>query len=396
MDGKRGRGRPRKNPAISAESQNISASTSFEEPKIETEKFDFSQGSGGNGFNPLGEEPIIRDYATPKIEETQTMPLEEPSFHQKSFDEIKNAQLPPQQSQSSQGQATRQPSPLDQPMQNVNPAMNQLDDKEKRLATEQMADAILDTYDTACMIGGSVAKVKEQKVAELIADGKIDGARRIPIDEQGNTVNVLEFIQGFNEQIVDAVKPDPAFRKNVREPLVRVLSKRGMGMTDEQYIGFAVVKDLGIKTFTIIGMRKGINDILNRLQDEASGQPQPQKRNAPPSSNGFSSPSSGMNTPPPPPSPAPPPTPEFFVPEIEELTDEEIAYQERMDAAANLPQDDQDNGVNKHKITFEDNPLREKIVREYPAPHVKETFTQGGEIVDEMPTQSEGAIFEEQ
>ena len=401
MDAKRGRGRPRKSASITAEAEPSSATPT---PTFESDKFEFVEDTSPSsaGFNPLGDAPVIRDYATPKIEETQTTPLAEPTFHQKSFDEIKNEQTPPQQPQSSQGQPAQQGSPFSEPIQTVNPAMNQLDDKEKRLATEQMADALLDTYDTVCMIGGSVAKVKEQKVAEMIADGKIDGGRRIPVDEHGNTVNVMEFIQGFNEQIVEAVKPDPAFRKSVREPLIRVLAKRGMGMTDEQYLGFAVVKDLGVKTFTIIGMRKGINDILNRLQEEASGEAPPQRRaSAPPSGGSYTPPPSGGSyTPPPPPAPTPTPAPasepEFFIPEIEELTDEEVAYQERMANAMQQRQSEpQDNGVNKLKIKFDDNPLRETVVREYPAPHVTETFVQGGEIVDE-PSSTTGTIFEEQ
>jgi hypothetical protein len=128
-------------------------------------------------------------------------------------------------------------------------------------------------------------------------------------------------------------------------------------------------------------MKKGVNDILTRLQDEAKAQgirkPQP--------------------TPPPPASPA---QKQYEEPVAEELSDEEIEYMERMErlmaeqdrlrmeeepSGMDEPdfKEDSKDGVDKMKITFDENPLRETVVREYPAPKVEETFIQGGEIIDE-------------
>jgi hypothetical protein len=237
-------------------------------------------------------------------------------------------------------------------------------------------------------MSGSLAKMDEQKVRDLIAEGKISSTRRIPVDEHGNTVSVMEFVQGYNSQVGTAVENDPAFRKKVRPVMVRVFSKRGWGMTDEQFLLFAFGKDISIKAVTLYGMKKGVNDILTRLQDEAKAQgirkPQPQ-------------PQPQQSTP-------PPPQREYEEPEVEELSDEEIEYMERMERVMaeqerkrgqepeSIEEEEEEmdskEGVDRMKITFDENPLRETVVREYPAPKVEETFIQGGEIMDE-PTRTD-------
>jgi hypothetical protein len=148
---------------------------------------------------------------------------------------------------------------------------------------------------------------------------------------------------------------------------------------------FAFGKDISIKAVTLYGMKKGVNDILTRLQEEAKAQ--------------------GIRKPTPPPPPAPqPPQKEYEEPEVEELSDEEIEYMERMEnimaeqkKIRNKESDDfeepesqldRKEGVDKMKITFDENPLRESVVREYPAPKVEETFIRGGEIIDE-PTKTD-------
>jgi hypothetical protein len=192
----------------------------------------------------------------------------------------------------------------------------------------------------------------------------------------------MEFVQGYNSQVGTAVENDPAFRKKVRPVMIRVFSKKGWGMTDEQFLLFAFGKDISIKAVTLYGMKKGVNDILARLQDEAKvqGVRKPQQT-----------------------APIPPkPQKEYEEPNAEEFTDDEIKYMERMEALlaeqdrireqeqdefneTDSPQDSKE-GVDKMKITFDENPLRETVVREYPAPKVEETFIQGGEIMDEPST----------
>ena len=385
---RRGRGRPRKNP-LTTDGDNAFDNKREIDQAIDEAKFDFidpeQQAMPEVGsFNPLSESTIERDYSRPPIQEGYVPDLEEPSFHQKTFNEIQS-----DRGQSNPSMGGGQPQG-GMPMGGgnsdpfMNPTLNQLDDKEKRLASEHMVDAVLDTYETVSTMSGNLAKIDEQKVRDLIAEGKISSSRRIPVDEHGNTVSVMEFIQGYNAQVGTAVENDPAFRKKVRPVMIRVFSKRGWGMTDEQFLLFAFGKDISIKAVTLYGMKKGVNDILTRLQDEAKGQ--------------------GTKKSPPPPPPPPPPQDQqdYEEPDVEELTDEEIEYMERMEnlMAEQQRTREQDGiakqeepmrskeGVDKMKITFDENPLREPVVREYPAPKVEETFIQGGEIIDE-PTRTD-------
>ena len=396
MDEKRKRGRPRKSPSISNTGDSSFDSKESIENAIDKTQFDFFEPSTTampevNTFNPLSETPIERDYATPKIQDGVVNDLEEPSFHQKSFNQIQQEQQTPPPSSGGTGAPI---GATQDPMNNPNPAFNQLDDAEKRLASEQMVDAVLDTYDTVCTLGSAIGKVKEQTVNQLIASGKIDKNRRIPIDEYGNTVSVVEFVQGYNEQVVQAVQPDPNFRKKVRPPMIRVFSKRGWGMTDEQFLLFAFGKDISVKAITLFSMKKGVNDILKRLVAE----------NAENNSASTPPPPRPQSTPPPPSAPSPsytPPSPnDIITPDVEEITDEEIKYYERMKEAMEQREREimeaeqerlreEESGVDKMSINFDDNPLREKTRREPPAPKVTETFIKGGEIVDEPSTSND-------
>ena len=381
---KRRRGRPRKSESISNTPDATFNSKESIESAIDRTQFDFynpiEDGTPEvNSFNPLKEAPIQRDYATPKIQEGIVGDIEEPIFHQRSINQSpptpnnSNSQSPPNMG----GGGSMGGAPQSDFMQNPNPALNQLDDAEKRLASEQMVDAVLDTYETITSLGGHLGKVKEDTIKEKIASGKLDGNRRIPTDEYGNSVSIMEFVQGYNEQVVQAIKPDPSFRKKVRPPMIRVFAKRGWGMTDEQFLLFAFGKDLSVKAVTLFAMKKGVNDILKKIEEENVARKRQERRT------------------PTPPAPAPEPVrEEILTPEVEEVTDDEIRYMERMnvlmeerrkeaEAEAIKKRQEEEQGVTKMQIKFDDNPLREKPVREYPAPKVEETFIKGGEIKDD-------------
>lgn len=383
----RRRGRPRKN-FLSTEGNNAFENSREIEQAIDETNFEFinPENDGlpevGN-YNPLSEPTIERDYSKPTIQEGIVADLEEPSFHQKTFNEIQGdrqngGQSNPQSNSVNERNSAPSNHYSNDPLYNPNPALNELDDREKRLASEHMVDAVLDTYETLSTMSGQLAKMDEQKVLNLIQEGKIDPNRRIPVDEYGNTVSVMEFVSGYNSQVGDAVKNDPAFRKKVRPVMVRVFAKRGWGMTDEQFLLFAFGKDISVKAVTLYAMKKGINDILNRIIEEGK-------------SKNIAKPKPKAN-----PTPPPPPPTQYEESEVEELSDDDIEFMERMERLQEEQemmriQEEQEEmqranskeGVDKMKITFDDNPLRENVVREYPAPKVEETFIKGGEIIEE-------------
>jgi hypothetical protein len=411
MEQKRRRGRPSK----SATEQPINQDQMAEnipsiESQIEDSQFDFfnpvDQAEESAFFNPLQESVQQRDYSAPQIAQGDIADLEEPQFMRKGFDQIKAEQdsgfnSPSSSGGSSSGSSSASaPQMSNDPMNNPNPAFNELEDKEKKKASEQMVDAVLDTYDTLKGLSAKLGQMDEKKVRKMIDEGKIDRNRRITIDEYGNNVGIMEFVQNYNAQVAQAVEPDPSFRKNVRPAMTRVFMKKGWGMTDEQFLLFAFGKDLTITGVTLIGMKKGLKEILNNLQEEqlAKGNPVAPQRPTPPPP----APSGGYDTPPPPPnyppssppapSPAPASTEEFVEYPQDDLTDEEIEYLQRIeDAQAEMIRNntreeayaEADEAVEKMKIEFE-SPLRQPPPPSYQEPKVEETFIKGGEIKDEL------------
>jgi hypothetical protein len=229
----------------------MSENTPSIESQLEDSQFDFfnpvDQADNASFFNPLQESVTERDYSAPQIAQGNIAPLEEPQFMRKGFDQIKAEQnsgmdSPPSSGGSSSGASAPQMS--NDPMNNPNPAFNELEDKEKKKASEQMVDAVLDTYDTLKGLSAKLGQMDEKKVRKMIEEGKIDKNRRITIDEYGNNVGIMEFVQNYNAQVAQAVEPDPSFRKSVRPAMTRVFMKKGWGMTDEQYLLFAFGKDL--------------------------------------------------------------------------------------------------------------------------------------------------------
>lgn len=405
MEQKRRRGRPSKSANQQPINQDpMAENTPSIESEIEDSQFDFfnpvDQAEESSFFNPLQESVTQRDYSAPQIAQGDIADLEEPQFMRKGFDQIKAEQSGGMGSAPSSGGSSSSasaPQMSNDPMNNPNPALNELEDKEKKKASEQMVDAVLDTYDTLKTLSAKLGQMDEKKVRKMIDEGKIDRNRRITIDEYGNSVGIMEFVANYNAQVAQAVEPDPSFRKSVRPAMTRVFMKKGWGMTDEQYLLFAFGKDLTITGVTLIGMKKGLKDILTNLQEEqlAKGNPvAPQKPTPPPpaQSGGYDTPPPPPNYPPSSPAPAPVNNEEFMEYPQEDLTDEELEYLARIESAQaemirNSTKEEAyaeaDEAVQKMNIEF-DSPLRQPPPPSYQEPKVEETFIKGGEIKDDL------------
>jgi hypothetical protein len=372
MDTPKRRGRPRKvNPSFSDDSQEIA-------DVIESSNFDFSDindiSSEGN-FNPLDEPVIHRDYSSPEIQQGFVPDLEEPKFHKVR---LENQATPNSNQGGGQNFASQEP---------VNPAMNELSDREKSLAAKQLAESALDAYETLKKLSVNFAKIKERNIKKLYDTGKISREQRIQINEQGDSVTLMDFTRNFNEQIQQLGEPDPAFRKTIMPPLVREFEKRGMGMSDMQLIAFATLKDISVTAVGLYSANRTFKEILQTMIENNPYAGQEPKSPPPP---------------PKPSSPTPPPSSPIVEEPMsfEQIVDEEAEYYEKIQAAMRErermaqaveaeKQRQEDEGITKMKIEFDDNPLREKVVRDYPAPHVEEHFVAGGEIIDEPQNDSE-------
>jgi hypothetical protein len=377
MEEKRKRGRPR---LSDSNKQEVVGSNSVAS-ELEIDKTDFSfyepetfDSPSVEQFNPLADAPIKRDYSSPKIQEGLVGDIIEPTFHQPS---ITSSPPPPP---PSGGNGSPSPNPNGNggsAFSNPNPAMNQLDNADKKLACEQMVDASLDLYETLWGLGGRFAQVGEQKLQELVNDGSLDPSRRIPVED--TSVSIFEFFQNYNQQVAEVSKVDKDFKKKVRPAMVRVFSKHGWGMTDEQFLGIAFAKDSIMRGISLFQMKKSINALINQLAEE--NKPISSEEAPPPPSKPKQNPP--RPTPPPPTPPPPPPTP-ILTPEVEEIFDDEDFMDDDVEMEMPQPVIQRNDSVEKLKINFEDNPLRQKTRREPPPANVEETFIKGGEIKDDL------------
>ena len=177
-----------------------------------------------SGFSPLDEPVKERAYTKGNIgSQGLGEELEEPSFDAPNFADF--------------DQEEKEPSTF-------NPAMENLDKKEQMYATEQMVDTVLDVYGKAHLLANRVTKIKEEKVAQAMESGEIDPSLQVPIDDMGNSLGLMEYVQEYNAQLSDAIKLEDDFVEKVRPAMIRVFQKKGLAMTDEQFLGVAFGTDI--------------------------------------------------------------------------------------------------------------------------------------------------------
>lgn len=170
------------------------------------------------------------------------------------------------------------PEPEPSPFDNVtNPAMENLDKKERKEASSQLVTTVLDAYEMIHPLFAKIGSINESKVQDKILNGEINPELSIPISEDGTSVNALEYAQTYNEQVKEAVKYAPEFGEKVRPAMERVFAKKGWGMTDEQYLMVAFGKDLAVKATMMIALRKQGNEMIKNFAKFSKQQPvQPQ------------------------------------------------------------------------------------------------------------------------
>lgn len=240
----------------------MSKKTQTKESTIEKETTTHSLDNNSDiyeGFNPLDEPVKEREYTKPNIDADKIVgDLEEPTFEAPNFDDFEDS-------------GEQEPS-------SFNPAMNDLDKKEKNVATEQMVDTVLDVYGKAHLLANNFTKIKEQKITDSIQEGEIDPNLRIPIDEHGNSLALMEYIQEYNSQLADAIKLEDDFVEKVRPPMIRVFQKKGLAMTDEQYLMVTFGSDILQKGALIFQLVKQNNKMIDMWKDQSGTYRQPTEK----------------------------------------------------------------------------------------------------------------------
>ena len=183
--------------------------------------------------NPFTDNIVEREYSTPKIASGVVEDISEPQFIPPSYEDMLD---------SGEHQEDEVVEDTGNPFDNPNPALNELDNKDKKIACESLVDTFLDGYEQLHRYAQYVIKVDEDELLQKHQADKIDLNERIPVDENGTEMSVSEFIAQYNEQGVEALQYDKEFGYKVRPAMVRVFMKKGWGMSDEQFLDVSLWK----------------------------------------------------------------------------------------------------------------------------------------------------------
>lgn len=232
-------------------------------PDLEFEKSVAAAANANLNYEPiLNEAPVVKDYQKPQID-TSKLPafLPEATFDSDAQEVTFHENPQPADTPSLEPEAS-------QPQPSLNPQLNDLSKPQKRIAAEMAADTAINAYSMLWQkVLTPAAQFNEKKLQKEFIAGTIDPNLAVYID-QNTTIPIKEFTKGFNENVEDALRVTDEFKQEVREPLIRILEKRGLGLTDEQKVGWEVIQDFGIKTATIISIRNDIKSVMENFRSD--------------------------------------------------------------------------------------------------------------------------------
>lgn len=158
----------------------------------------------------------------------------------------------------------------------INPEMKDMPKKEKAAAVKNIANTILKTYSWICGMVDKMLQFDEKTLNKYKISGEIDFSIEVPLDyKTGRTMAAGGLIKEFNEQSKGTITVTAEWVEEVRPILERVLEKRGVGMSDEQLLGFLFIQDLIAKFLlakAAYDQKKQILDSLIQLTLEVRGQ----------------------------------------------------------------------------------------------------------------------------
>lgn len=147
----------------------------------------------------------------------------------------------------------------------VNDDLNDLSEKEKKKASLLTANMILDGYSTVWSYANKLVKISDSKIRQLERKGVIDTNTQIPLGN--DRIRLIDAVRQFNNLGGNPFIVSEEFKDEVRPILARVLAKKGIGMTDEQYLIYIFGKDIAEKLIIFKDLFKQRNDFINALID---------------------------------------------------------------------------------------------------------------------------------
>jgi hypothetical protein len=210
-------------------------------------------------YTPFEEPVKERAYTTPKIDSSELVgELEEPTYEAPSFSDF----------DIEEEVETEKPEKEKKHQEQFNPSYNELGNKEKEIGAKMAAEMAIDAYSKIKGLIGNIAKISEDKINNEIAEGTIDPSIKLTIDANGNTVSIQEFAAEYNESIKEAFKTTDEFKESIKEPLIRIFKKRGIGVTDENLVYYLAITDISSGVYTGFSLRKNTNGIFENIREQ--------------------------------------------------------------------------------------------------------------------------------
>lgn len=230
-------------------------------------------------YNPLAQPVIDREYTKINVDVDATQPLDVPTFEAPSMDAFDNIME----------DAGKQPQPKKEQSYGQ-PNYNEMSSKEKKEGAKQLTEVILSGYGKLCSGLGSLGRFSDTRLEREFAEGSIDPMIPIPIDANGTTVSIKDYAKEFNKSSKEAFEVSEDFKENVRPPLIRVLEKKGFGMTDEQLLIYYFGTDIAEKGYNAFQLRKNVENVMEHLRaqtdvmrNQVTSRPQPEPTKPSPS-----------------------------------------------------------------------------------------------------------------
>jgi hypothetical protein len=214
-------------------------------------------------YNPFIDVVNEKPYTTMTVSANPsqvTAPIPEPSYQPNTIRGNENPYSMLNEGMGGMGGAAPTATPP------INPAVNNIPDAELKMGAENVAKIMIDGYEQLHTFGNKWLQISQRKLRKMVAEGEIDLSVQIPY-EYGKTITAGQFIEEFNEQNKDTLTVSKEFKKEVTPVLTRVLQKRGAALTDEQYLGYLVLKDVGLKAIIVTQVKSSMNEMLEVIKE---------------------------------------------------------------------------------------------------------------------------------
>lgn len=223
-------------------------------------------------LNPLDEAVNEKRYTQPNVDAQNVdfnKPIEEPRF---TPPPMEKRNIP-----TNEEPRKREP---------INPEMKNIPKKETEMAASQAAALILQGYEWAHDLANKGLLVSERKLNKLQSEGEINLNAMIDYD-YGQKMRAGEFFREYNQQVNGLLKVSEEFKQETKPVLERVLAKRGIGLTDEQYLIYLFGKDIAVKSMLFFQQKAQLNYMIESIKQATTAQyvpqapPPPQTQNEP-------------------------------------------------------------------------------------------------------------------